>query len=58
MFILLVKKEFPSLSCAKHIYVEVNSIFLVPTTTTTPTTSPMGKQYWIRLNFVRSATFN
>ena len=25
MFILLVKKEFPSLSYAKHIYVEVNS---------------------------------
>ena len=44
MFILLVKKEFPSLSCAKHIYVEVNSIFLVTTTTATPTTSPMGKQ--------------
>ena len=44
MFILLVKKESPSLSCAKHIHVEVNSIFLVTTTTTTPTKSPMGKQ--------------
>jgi len=45
MFILLVKKEFPILSCAKHIYFEINSIFSVPSTTATPTTTPTGKQF-------------
>ena len=43
MFILLNKKEIPSLSCAKNTWTEFFSLFSVPTTMPTSSPSPEGK---------------